>query len=199
MVARIGSVTAAATVVVFALSGGLAWAGAGKAGHSHATQSPEQEADHSAIEQMREIHKGHEHGHDFEAMERMSPAEIDRVMSFMTDIGVALPPMSSDRGRAIFLEKGCVACHSVNGVGGDVGPALDAAEMPKPMNAFEFAARMWRGAGAMITMQEDEQFGGQIDLSGQELADLVAFAHDADAQAWLKADQIPKKFRAMIE
>jgi len=182
--------------VTFALSAGSAWAGAGEAGHGH---GPQAAGDHNAMEQMRQMHKEHEHGHDFEAMEHMSPAEIDRMMALMTDIGVALPPLSSERGRTVFLEKGCVACHAINGVGGDVGPAFDAAEMPKPMNAFEFAARMWRGASAMIAMQEDEQFGGQIDLSGQELADLVAFAHDEDEQAHLTADQIPEKYRSMIE
>ena len=199
MAIRIGSASVSAIAVVFALSGGLALAGAGEPGHSHGPASPGQKTDHHAIEQMREMHKEHEHGHDFEAMEHMSPAEIDRMMALMTDIGVALPPMSSERGRTVFLEKGCVACHSINGVGGDVGPALNAADMPVPMNAFEFAARMWRGANAMITLQEDEQFGGQIELSGQELADLVAFAHDEDEQAELAADQIPEKYRAMIK
>ena len=197
MVIRIGSAAVGAIAVVFALSGGLAWAGAGEPGHGHPPAG--QKADHQTIEQMREMHKGHEHGHDFEAMEHMSPAEIDRMMALMADIGVALPPLSSERGRTVFLEKGCIACHAVNGVGGKIGPALDAAQMPNPMNAFEFAARMWRGASAMITMQEDEQFGGQIELSGQELADLVAFAHDEGEQAHLTADQIPERFRAMIE
>jgi len=196
MVVRIGSVSISAIAVGFALTGGLVWAGAGEAGHGH---GPQAAGDHNAMEQMREMHKGHEHGHDFEAMEHMSPAEMDRMMALMTDVGIALPPLSSQRGRTVFLEKGCVACHAVNGVGGDVGPAFDAAEMPRPMNAFEFAARMWRGASAMIAMQEDEQFGGQIELSGQDIADLVAFAHDEREQAELAADQIPEKYRPMIE
>jgi len=197
MTNRIGSAAISAIAVVFALSSGLAWAGAGEPGHGHPPAG--QKTDHDTIEQMREMHKGHEHGHDFEAMEHMNPAEMDRMMALMTDIGLALPPMSSERGRTVFLEKGCVACHTVNGVGGEVGPAINAADMPVPMNAFEFAARMWRGANAMIAMQEDEQFGGQIELSGQDIADLVAFAHDENEQAELTADQIPEKYRAMIE
>ena len=199
MVIRIGSVAVGAIAVVFALSGGLAWAGAGEAGHGHGPKAAEMKAGEETIEQMREMHKAHEHGHDFEAMEHMSQAELARMMAFITDVGIALPPMSSERGRTIFLEKGCIACHAVNGVGGDIGPALDAAGLPQPMNAFEFAARMWRGASAMIAMQEDEQFGGQIDLSGQDIADLVAFAHDEDEQAEIAADQIPEKYRSMIE
>jgi hypothetical protein len=51
----------------------------------------------------------------------------------------------------------------------------------------------------MIAMQEDEQFGGQIELSGQDIADLVAFAHDEKEQAEVAADQVPEKYRAMIE
>ncbi len=197
MVLKITSITVSAIGLVFALSGEPAWAGAGEAGHGH--EATEAKADHETIEQMREMHKEHEHGHDFEAIEYMNQAELGRLMIFMTDVGIALPPMNSARGRALFMEKGCIACHSVNGVGGDVGPALNAADMPEPMNAFDFAARMWRGAGAMIAMQEDEQFGGQIELSGQDIADLVAFAHDESEQAEIEADQIPEKYRAMIE
>lgn len=197
MIIQIASVAVGTIALVFSLSGEPAWAAPGEAGHGH--EAAESEAGHDTMEQMREMHEAHEHGHDFEAMEHMSQAELARMMAFITDVGIALPPMNSARGRALFMEKGCIACHSVNGVGGDVGPAINAADMPEPMNAFEFAARMWRGAGAMIAMQEDEQFGGQIELSGQDIADLVAFAHDKDEQAEIEADQIPKKFRAMIE
>ena len=89
-------------------------------------------------------------------------------------------------------------CHVVNGVGGEVGPSLDAEDMPQPMNAFEFSARMWRGAPAMVQMQE-ELLGEVITLSGQDLADLVAFAHDKTEQEQLKADQIPDHLRKLIE
>ena len=137
---------------------------------------------HEMMYQMRELHSTHEHGHDFEAMEEMSPEQATRMMSLMRDVGLVLPPMDSGRGRVLFAEKGCVVCHSVNGVGVEIGPSLDASDMPSPMNAFEFAARMWRGAAAMTAMQE-EAMGGVIDLTGQELADLIAFAHDCVASA----------------
>lgn len=146
------------------------------------------------LDHMQDMHRGHDHGHDFEAMEHMSPEDRDRMMSLMVDLGLVLPPMDSGRGRVLFLEKGCVACHAVNGVGGDVGPTLDAADMPEPMNAFEFAARMWRGAAAMTAMQE-AQFGEVVALDGQELADIIAFAHDEAEQSKLTAEQIPKRYR----
>ena len=149
------------------------------------------------LDEMRELHGGHEHGHDFEAMEEMSPETRARVMALMHEIGVAMPPLDAERGRRVFIEKGCVACHAVNGVGGDLGPPLDAAEMPRPMNAFEFAARMWRGAEAMMALQAD-MLGEVIALDGQDLADLVAFAHDAEEQARLTKDQIPERFHSLI-
>jgi len=185
-----------ATSSMLAIGGaGLAIAGAGHgAGEGHgqaAMPVPEN------MDEMREMHKTHEHGHDFEAMEEMSATQMVRVMSLMNDIGIATPPMDAERGRVLFNERGCVACHAVNGVGGDLGPSLDAAELARPMNAFEFAARMWRGAQAMTTLQED-LLGEVIALDGQDLADLIAFAHDENEQAKMSEDQIPEKFRAFI-
>ncbi len=161
-------------------------------GHLHG--STEQ---HKMLEQMKKMHGEHQHGHDFGAMDDVSAEDMGRVMALMMDIGLALPPMDSHRGRKLFLDKGCVVCHSVNGVGGVVGPSLNAADMPHPMNAFEFAARMWRGAPAMIQMQQD-LLGEVISLSGQDLADLVAFAHDEAEQSELETEQIPMRYRALI-
>ena len=177
---------------------GIALAGAGH-GSTEAEEGHTEAAGMmpGSLDEAREMHKAHEHGHDFEAMEEMSATQSIRVMALMSDIGIVMPPMDAERGRNLFVQKGCVACHSVNGVGGDLGPALNAADMPSPMNSFEFAARMWRGAGAMIALQED-LLGEAISLDGQDLADLVAFAHDAEEQAKLTEDQIPERFHSLI-
>ena len=150
-----------------------------------------------SVDDLREMHKKHEHGHDFEIMEELSPGQLTRMMSLMHDVGIVMPPMDPVRGRLLFVEKGCVACHSVNGVGGNLGPALNAGDMPRPMNSFEFVARMWRGARAMTELQED-LFGEVISLDGQDLADLVVFAHDPEEQAKLTEDQIPERYRSLI-
>ena len=163
------------------------------AGHSHGPADQKE-----MLEQMKELHRGHDHGHDFEAMEEVSDEDSQRLLALMSDIGLALPPMDSHRGRELFVNTGCVVCHSVNNVGGEIGPSLNADDMPQPMNAFEFAARMWRGAPAMAQMQED-LLGEVISLSGQDLADLVAFAHDEKEQKLLEEDQIPAQLRKMIE
>lgn len=149
------------------------------------------------LEAMREEHQAHDHGHDFEAIAALSQEDMGLLHDAMEDMGLAMPPMDPERGRELFVAEGCIACHQVNGVGGEIGPSLNAADMPVPMNTFEFAARMWRGADAMIQMQRD-LFGDQISLSGQDLADLVAFAHDEVEQQELSDADIPEKFRELI-
>lgn len=115
----------------------------------------------------------------------------------MMSPGLVMPNMDAARGRALFAEKGCVVCHSVNGTGGEDAPLLDAETMDDVMNPFEFAARMWRGAGAMVALQEEE-LGGQIELTGQELADIIAFVHDADEQKRFSDADIPQEIRKMM-
>jgi hypothetical protein len=50
----------------------------------------------------------------------------------------------------------------------------------------------------MIEMQE-QVLGHQIELTGQDLADLIAFAHDEAEQKELSAKGIPEQYRELIE
>lgn len=93
---------------------------------------------------------------------------------------IIMPAMDSAKGRKLYASKGCVVCHAINGIGGQDAPNLDAHTMSAQMNLLDFAARMWRGAATMIAMQEDE-LGEQIDFTGQELADIIAFVHDKNS------------------
>lgn len=150
------------------------------------------------VERMKKMHEGHEHAHDFDVIDHVPPEEMARMMAAMTDIGLGLPPMDSAHGREVFLEKGCIVCHQVNGIGGQIGPAFDAETMPQPMNVMEFAARMLRGTPAMVPMQQD-LLGEAIELTAQELTDLTAFAHDGSAQRTLTVEHIPERYRELIE
>lgn len=165
----------------------------GDAGHAHGGA-----AQPGMLEQAKKLHRGHKHAHEFEKMEDITPEQMQRVMSMMMELGLALPAVDSRSGRRLFLEKGCIVCHVVNGVGGDIGPSLNASDMPRTMNAFEFAARMWRGAPAMVQMQQ-QMLGDFINLTGKELAALVAFAHDLGEQRKVKAEQIPERYRKLIK
>ena len=114
------------------------------------------------------------------------------------EVGLLLPIMNPAHGRVLFASKGCVVCHSINGVGGKDAPALDASTMTGPMNPFDFAAKMWQGAAAMIKMQQHE-LGKQIEFSGAELADIIAFAHDAKEQKKFSKADIPQKIKKLME
>ncbi|MFQ5784034.1 MAG: c-type cytochrome [Alphaproteobacteria bacterium] len=108
-----------------------------------------------------------------------------------------MPMMNAARGRKLFASKGCVTCHSVNGVGGEDAASLDAHSMKPYMSPFDFAARMWRGAAAMIALQE-EAFGEQIEFTGDELADIIAFVHDDEEQHRFSEADIPPEIMSAM-
>jgi mono/diheme cytochrome c family protein len=112
--------------------------------------------------------------------------------------GLVLPSMDAEHGKELFAGKGCVVCHSINGVGGTDAPALDAVTMDPVMNPFDFFAKMWKGAEPMIAMQNDE-LGGQIEFTGQDLADIVAFVHNAAVQKTFSEDDIPADIKEHMQ
>lgn len=124
---------------------------------------------------------------------RASGAQGDKGPSLMMPRGGALtiPRIDAANGRRVFVNKGCVVCHAVNGVGGSTGPALDARIPASYVGLMDFAARMWRGAEAMIALQKQD-LGFRIELSGEEIGDLTAFANDIDEQLKLHDRDIPE-------
>jgi mono/diheme cytochrome c family protein len=112
--------------------------------------------------------------------------------------GLIMPAMNPVRGKGLFASKGCVVCHSINGVGGEDAPKLDASTMAPQMNPFDFFAKMWRGAAPMIMMQMHE-IGHQIEFTGQDLADIVAFVHNAQIQKSFTEDDIPPEIKEHME
>ncbi len=109
-------------------------------------------------------------------------------------IEVVSRDVDSASGRALFVDKGCVICHAVNGVGGKAAPALDAEIGAPPIDPLDFAARMWRGAPAMIELQSIE-LGYTIYLTADEIADLSAFSGDLAEQKLLDLEQLPETMK----
>ncbi|MFN3958937.1 MAG: c-type cytochrome [Parvularculaceae bacterium] len=101
------------------------------------------------------------------------------------------------KGRELFVQKGCVLCHSINGVGGKAGPALDVADDFVKPDPLGFAARMWRGAPAMVEFQSLE-LGYVIDLMGEDIGNLAAFAASRSEQKKLLDSAIPDPMRSSI-
>jgi mono/diheme cytochrome c family protein len=116
----------------------------------------------------------------------------------MMATGLMMPQMDAANGRQLFASKGCVVCHAVNGIGGQDAPPLDAENMDLPMNPFDFAANMWRGAETMVILQREE-LGDVIQISGQELADIIVFVHDPKEQAQFTGSEIPSDVKKMME
>lgn len=109
-----------------------------------------------------------------------------------------MPIMSSSRGMDLYVEKGCVACHAVNGVGGHDSSSLDAHEMDAVMNPFDLAAKMWLMAPYMIEAQQ-EALGEQILFTGDELADIIAFVHDDRQQHEFSEASLTDAARQMMD
>ena len=130
-------------------------------------------------------------------MSTANAQQAERDMSMMSG-GLLLPRMDALAGRKLFASKGCVVCHSVNGVGGEDAAALDAEFMELPMNPFDFVARMWLGAPAMIEAQRNE-LGEQIVFTGEELANIIAFVHDSEEQRLFSKDDVPKQIAEIME
>lgn len=111
---------------------------------------------------------------------------------------LVIPMMDPERGKTQFVEKGCVACHAINGVGGHDAPPMDDHRQMGVVNPFDFAAKMWNHAPGMIAAQQDA-FGEQIYVTGTELADIIAFLHNEEAQHTFDEDDLTDSARKMMD
>ncbi len=124
-------------------------------------------------------------------------AAIGRPAWAQTGAEVVTPQGDPARGRTLFVRKACVVCHSVNGIGGAMAPSLDADPGVREIDVADFAARMWRGAGPMVWLQNYE-LGYQIDLTGDDITHLAAFAADAAEQANFAENQVPGRILELL-
>src|SRR5438093_12396363 len=86
-------------------------------------------------------------------------------------VRVAQNPLAGSR---VFGAKGCVKCHSINGVGGKVGP--DLARALKPHSFYDVATAMWNHLPRMAARMK--QLGiTRPELTAQEAGDLVGFLY----------------------
>jgi mono/diheme cytochrome c family protein len=83
-------------------------------------------------------------------------------------------PGRADMGRRLFTEKHCIACHSVGGAGGRVGP--DLVDRGVRRSLLEFSAAMWNKAPAMMAAMKTRGIS-LPQLRPEEMADIVAFLY----------------------
>ncbi len=87
---------------------------------------------------------------------------------------VLSPSQDPLAGARVFGSKGCVKCHSVNGVGGKVGP--DLARIARPRSFYDLAADMWNHLHRMT--ERMKQLGiTRPKLDAREAGDLVGFLY----------------------
>jgi cytochrome c2 len=84
-----------------------------------------------------------------------------------------LLPANAERGWEVFQRKSCIACHSVQGKGGGVGPELGGSRQ-LPMSVVQFAALMWNHSPEMWRTSVARKIP-RPTFDGQQIADLAAF------------------------
>jgi len=110
---------------------------------------------------------------------------------------IIYPNIDPLRGKQLFVEKNCVLCHSINSVGGELAPPLDASNNRREVDLLDFAARMWRGSYAMVELQATE-LDYQIELEGYEIGDIAAFAYDLETQKSFTEGDVPPEIQQWI-
>lgn len=80
-------------------------------------------------------------------------------------------------GARVFGSKGCVKCHSVNGLGGKVGP--DLGRISPPRSFYDLAASLWNHAPRMADRMRELGIP-RPRLDGHEAGGLVAFLYTLD-------------------
>ncbi len=111
---------------------------------------------------------------------------------------LAMPMMDVERGKKLFVSKGCVACHAINGVGGHDAPSMDDHTKLGLVNPFDFVAKMWNHAPAMLAAQVGA-FDEPINFTGDEISDVIAFVHNDKAQHAFSETDLTAKVRKMME
>jgi cytochrome c len=120
-------------------------------------------------------------------------AELQSLIAFIKSasaVGEQQPlyllPGRPDQGQRLFVQKGCIECHSVKGRGGQVGGEL--AQRAVRLSMVQFAANMWNKAPAM-TKEMARRKIPLPQLNAGEMADIVGhlysvqyFARPGDAR-----------------
>jgi cytochrome c551/c552 len=110
-----------------------------------------------------------------------SGSELNDLISYLESVSPAplggplyVLPGDAERGRVLFTEKECMLCHSVQSVGGRVGP--DLAQREHQWGLTEFAAAMWNKAPVMVEAMAERDIDVP-QLGSGEMADLVAYLY----------------------
>jgi cytochrome c2 len=107
----------------------------------------------------------------------LGDADLANIIAFVRSVGtsaqkVYLRPGSPARGRGLFAERGCAACHTSAGDASRKGPDPARIELPGSLSAL--ASRMWNHLPAMHELMARQELKPTA-LSAQEMADIIAY------------------------
>jgi mono/diheme cytochrome c family protein len=107
--------------------------------------------------------------------------ELGDLIAFLKSTSGRLPegsvyalPGRTEEGRRLFQERSCIECHSIQGVGGKVGP--DLSQHNGQRSLLDFAAAMWNKAPAMTAAMRQARITVP-QLGAGEMADILAYLY----------------------
>jgi mono/diheme cytochrome c family protein len=107
---------------------------------------------------------------------QLGAVEVGDLIAFLFSQNYFAGLGNVDGGKKLFTKKGCILCHQIGGVGGVLGPTLDAVgQTGAPIN---LAATMWNHGPAMAEAMRAQRIE-RPHLSASELRDLVAYLRAA--------------------
>jgi mono/diheme cytochrome c family protein len=109
---------------------------------------------------------------------RLDSREAANLVGYLFTLNYFDTPGNAEAGRKVFTDKGCVACHTFQGSGGNVGPKLDhLAQFGSPIYV---AAAMWNHGPRMADKMREKGIQRPA-LMATELRDLIAYLVPATA------------------
>jgi mono/diheme cytochrome c family protein len=103
---------------------------------------------------------------------RLDAREAGDIVAFLFSVDYFDPLGRPAIGRRLFVEKRCVACHQVGGVGGVTGPSLD--WLKRVASPIYLAAAMWNHGPSMVEAMQARGIP-RPTFKDRELSDLIAY------------------------
>jgi cytochrome c2 len=99
------------------------------------------------------------------------------IRSYMSPTNVPVGAFSlgdANKGATLIADKGCHKCHSIRGVGGDIGP--DFMELDLNSSVTEIAGRMWNHGPKMWSAMQEKGMAVPTFAKG-EMSDVIAYIY----------------------
>lgn len=106
------------------------------------------------------------------ARPRLDAHETADLVAFLFTVDYFDPPGNVETGRRLFRDKRCIMCHQRDGVGGVVGPNLDA--LGERATPIYVVSQMWNHGPQMAEAMRARKVT-RPTFKGSELRDLLAY------------------------